>query len=372
MEHQPLRIVHFASECDNIGNGIVNVAIDLAVTQSLSGNRVVFASRPGSYEPFLMRHGVTFTRIPHPRRPYALLAAVVALIRLVRAFQPDIIHAHMPTSALIAHLAKRFGRFALITTVHNEFSQTARFMGCADRVIAVSETGREKMVRSGVPPCRVSLVRNGPLNSPRQQSRANVPLPLRRPAVVTVAGMNRRKGIFDLLHAFNQAASKHPEAQLYMVGDGPDRKEAERLARTLAVAERVHFEGFQDRPERYMRAADIFVLASHAESSPLVIAEARHAGAAIVATAVNGVPELLEQGAAGILLAPGDSRALADTLDMLLRDQDMLARWRARAAANLEWLSIQRVQNEVAAVYQSALRERLHGALYRDPEAQDQ
>jgi glycosyltransferase involved in cell wall biosynthesis len=163
--------------------------------------------------------------------------------------------------------------------------------------------------------------------------------------------MFQRKGIAELIEAFAQIAREFPEAHLYLVGEGPDRSKFEAQAQKTSVANRIHFEGFQSEPQRYLLATDIFVLASHRDPSPLVIPEAREAGCAIVATNVDGIPEALDGGRAGLLVPPSDSSALASALEKLLNNRDVLHQWKNQAKQNLEWLKVKRVSEETLAVY---------------------
>jgi len=98
----------------------------------------------------------------------------------------------------------------------------------------------------------------------------------------------------------------------------------------------------------------VFVLASRAEPGGLVIPEARNCGCAIVATAVDGSPELLDGGHAGLLVPPQDIPALAAAIARLLDDPAERQRWRAAAGTNLDWLSIDRQYRETLAVYREA------------------
>ena len=136
-----------------------------------------------------------------------------------------------------------------------------------------------------------------------------------------------------------------------MVGNGPDRAAFETQAAATAVPQRIHFEGFQREPQGYLRAADIFVLASHADPAPLVLTEAREAGCAIVATAVDGIPELLDGGAAGVLVPPRDPKALAAAIVRLLDAPGEIDIWRARARRNLGPFTVERVARETTAIY---------------------
>jgi glycosyltransferase involved in cell wall biosynthesis len=142
---------------------------------------------------------------------------------------------------------------------------------------------------------------------------------VQRPAIITVAGLLHNKGIQDVISAFALLSPAVPEASLYIVGDGPERATLEAMAAVLPCAKKIHFTGFVRDPRPYLFAADIFVLASYREAFGLVLAEAREAGCAIVASNVGGIPEALDNGEAGILLPPSQPRMLADTLAALLR-----------------------------------------------------
>ncbi|PMB01664.1 glycosyltransferase, partial [Fischerella thermalis CCMEE 5328] len=99
-------------------------------------------------------------------------------------------------------------------------------------------------------------------------------------------------------------------------------------------------------------ACDIFVLASHRDPCPLVISEAREASCAIVATEVDGIPEALDYGEAGILVPAKNPNTLAAALVKLLRNPDTLHQWKVKANQNLERLNVYRVHQETLAVYQ--------------------
>jgi glycosyltransferase involved in cell wall biosynthesis len=225
-------------------------------------------------------------------------------------------------------------------------------MGWADRVIAVSKAVAQSMARRGIPQNKLRVVNNGTLGSPRtRQLKEYQAMPLQRPAIATVAGMYRRKGIAELIEAFAQIAADFPDAHLYLVGNGPDREVFEAQAQSTLVSDRIHFEGFQLEPQRYLLATDIFVLASHRDPSPLVIPEAREAGCAIIASDVDGIPEALDGGQAGLLIPSQDSQALTAALIQLLSDPNLLDRRKDQAKNNLDRLNVSRVNEETFAVY---------------------
>lgn len=348
-----MKILHILNHIRETGNGIVNVAVDLACLQSKSGHQVGIASAGGEYQALLDRYGAHHFELDQTRRPKSLLLASQRYRRLIKEFKPDIVHAHMMTGAILAK-ALRFGQpYTLISTVHNEFQRSATWMGLADGVIAVSQAVADAMERRGIPAAKLRVVRNGTLGSPRQQTEV-VPSDrdLHHPAIATVAGMNHRKGIADLIAAFSQIATQFPAAHLYLIGNGPDRTEFEALAHASPAAGRIHFEGFQPDPQSYLRSADIFVLASHQEPFGLVISEAREVGCAIIASHVDGIPEALDQGQAGLLVPPQNPAALAATLTQLLSNPATLQFWQKQAQQNIDWLSSQRVCAETQAIYE--------------------
>jgi glycosyltransferase involved in cell wall biosynthesis len=349
-----MRILHLLNDIRDLGNGIVNVAMDLACLQAKAGYEVSVASAGGSYEALLAEYGVQHWQLDVPRRSPHFLQSVARYRQIIHAVKPGVVHAHMMTGAVLGWALRGRSRYRLVTTVHNEFQRSALLMGLGDRVIAVSQAVQASMVQRGISPHKLRVVCNGPIGSPRQSSAA-IAASLQPPAIVTIAGMTHRKGIIELIDAFVQVATIIPTAHLYVVGDGPDRGQFEQYATATPVRDRIHFEGFQPQPQRYLQSSDVFVLASRQEPFGLVLAEAREAGCAIVATDVGGIPEVLEHGAAGILVPPREARAIAIALTNLLQHPDVLQAWQTKAKHNLDWLGANRMHQETLAVYAELL-----------------
>jgi glycosyltransferase involved in cell wall biosynthesis len=265
----------------------------------------------------------------------------------------------MMTGVVLAGIFRKNREYHLVSTVHNEFQHSAVLMGLADQVIAVSNAVANSMIQRGIPPQKLRVVSNGTLGSPRHKNLQDYqPLPLQTPSITTVAGMYNRKGIFELIEAFKMIATDFPQAHLYLVGDGPDRPLFEAMVKNTTLNNRIHFEGFQAEPQRYMLATDIFVLASHCESFGLVLTEAREAGCAIIASDVDGIPETLDHSQAGILVPPKDIQSLASVLAKLLSDRQLLNEWKFRAQQNLERFHAARVNEETLAIYREMMREK--------------
>lgn len=345
-----MRILHVLNHTRR-QNGNVHAAIDLACAQAKLGHEVTLCSAGGDFDPLLLANHVRVELMPELASAKAAPRAVARLRALVGARRIDVVHAHMMKSAGLAWAATRLRRARLVTTVHNAFERSAVLMGLGDRVIAVSAAVGEGMRRRGVPAARLRVVLNGTLGTARHAWEPSPsPLALHRPAVLSVGGLHPRKGVPDLLAGFSLARRSRPELHLYVVGGGPFAAE---YRASIAEADQghVHFCGSHADPRPFMLGADVFVLASHADPAPLVISEAREAGLAVIATHVDGVPELLEGGRAGLLVAPHAPEEIAQALATVLADEKSLQAHRARSQENLQHLSLRRVAEQTLAVY---------------------
>jgi glycosyltransferase involved in cell wall biosynthesis len=349
-----MRIMHVLNHTVRY-NGHVHVAVDLACIQAKLGHDVAIASAGGDFDDLFSQYSVSHIIVDQRRKPLNLLKATKRFGDAFRAFDPEIVHAHMMTSVVLAWPWRRLGKFKLVTTVHNEFQRSAIIMGLGDRVIAVSDAVKQSMLRRGVGEAKLRVVLNGTLGTPRLPDVKPEAATLSRPAIVFVGGLHPRKAVDHLIRAFAVVRATVPDITLYILGDGPNRAEYEGLARDLGCGERVQFCGQKKDPRPYLLGSDIFVLASHADPAPLVIAEAREAGCAIIGTAVDGIPELLEHGKAGILVPPGDEAALASALASLLSDPALLVRTRQRSQCNIDRLSVTRVAEETIDIYRDVL-----------------
>ncbi len=348
-----MRILHVLNHTRRL-NGHVHAAVDLACAQVKLGHEVFMASEGGDFDSLLKANGVKTIYIPHQRKIPHLLRALFGLHRAIGRYDVDVVHAHMMTSAVIAFPICKLRGVPLITTVHNEFEKSATLMGLGTRVIAVSDVVGASMQRRGVRPSKLKVVLNGTIGSSRSTGRSEEPKPLRSPSILFVGGLHPRKGLPDLLDAFEVVHKSYSDARLYIVGDGPLREEYKARAAALDSARDITFVGSTTDPYPYMLGTDIFVLPSHADPAPLVLSEAREAGCAVVGSSVDGIPQLLEHGKAGLLVPPRDPAALADMLRHLLEAPSRLSEWRQKSQFRIEHLTIERVARETLEVYNEA------------------
>jgi glycosyltransferase involved in cell wall biosynthesis len=133
------------------------------------------------------------------------------------------------------------------------------------------------------------------------------------------------KGLRVLLEALARLKDELPELELVLVGDGPERRDIEAVARPLA--NRVRFTGYlsQDEVAEELKEADIGILPSFAEGVPVFLMETLASGKPVIATQVAGVGELVKNGETGLLVSPGDVDGLVDAIRALARDPERRA-----------------------------------------------
>ena len=285
--------------------------------------------------------------------------AVVTLVSLCRRDRPDVLHAHMMSGAVLGRLAATASGIPLVTTVHNSFDRHAWLMRLGDRVVAVSRSERQLLLARGFPPERLDVVVNGTVGSVRSAQEIGPPaFSLPRPSITTLSGLERRKGVHDIIEAFAQAAASAPEWQLIVAGDGPERQALERQAARSGYSGRITFIGHVEAPRQVLDQSDIFVLASAAEPFGLGVLEAREAGCAVIGTCVGGIAEQLDQGRYGVTVPPGRSDLLGGALRRLMTDSEALADGRRRARQSLAYYGVDRMAGEYLAVYEAAILSR--------------
>jgi glycosyltransferase involved in cell wall biosynthesis len=293
---------------------------------------------------------------------------LLRLVRLLRAAKVDVLHLHLIgyTGGRWAVLAGKLARVpALITTVHIAPSgpESLRVMLerriinlMVDRFIAVSRVTQERQIRylhqsahkTVVIPNAVELSRYRDVpKASREFILRKQGIPRDAAVIGCVARLSEGKGLNYLIDAMPDIVARVPRAHALLVGDGPSRADLERQASALGVRDRVHFAGYHQDIPAWLAAMDVFLLPSLSEALPLSILEAMAAGLPIVATAVGGIPEAVEDGLNGLLIPIMDARALSTAVVEVLSNaahaKQMGLAGRARAELYSDAILIERL-----------------------------
>lgn len=350
-----MRIVHLLKHAVR-GNGSVHVAVDLASAQADQGHEVWFASARGSYDDLLRAHGVHVYPVPETTGWRTALQSLRAQLALARAVRPDVLHAHMMSSAVLAAIVAPLTGAVLITTMHNSFDRHSWLMRLGRRVVAVSEAERRLLLSRGYPARKVMTVLNGTGGSPREELPVDDIGPLLRPSVMTLSGLHLRKAVNDVIDGFAQVSAEFSSWHLNIVGWGAELESLKAQAKHLGISDSVHFLGTTLNPVNLLESSEIFAHAALADPCPLTVMEARIAGCAIVGTDVGGITEVLGHGSAGHLVPPKNPAAIAAAFRELMGDPAELARWRAAAKTGSDYFTTARMAAEHDVVYRSVVR----------------
>ncbi len=273
--------------------------------------------------------------------PAADLVALVRLVALFRRFRPHIVHTHMAKAGLLGRLAARMTSVPVIVhTFHGNvlrgyfdplrssvFVALERLLGrLSNRVIAISPRQRAEILAFEIAPDeRIVEIPLGIdlsqfLDPPRGRLRGELGLAPSAPLVGIIARLVPIKGVDVFLAAAARLASARPAATFVVVGDGVQRDSLAAHAASLGIADRVRFLGWRaDLPEIYADL-DVVVLTSRNEGTPLSVIEALTTERAVVATAVGGVPDVIDSPGIGSLVPPEDPDAVAAAIARLLDD----------------------------------------------------
>jgi glycosyltransferase involved in cell wall biosynthesis len=227
-------------------------------------------------------------------------------------------------------------------------------------VVAVSRSLRSQLLAEGFPESRVRVVRNGidpgppPAPELRRDARARLGLHEDELVIGAVGRLAPVKDFGALIAAFGLVRSLPGRARLVIVGDGPERAALLSEARAANVSRAVLFTGHQDDVPSLMPAFDIFVNSSIYEGVSLTVLEAMAAGLPVVATAVGGTPEIVDDGVNGRLVPRRAIREMASAVAGLARDPELRARFGAAGRSRvLQSFHIDRMVRTYAGLYAS-------------------
>ena len=359
------------------------VATELGIALAAKGHEVHFITyqqpfRLPSFLPRIYFHEVDVGRYPLFEFPPYDLALAVRMHEVVKMHGLDLLHVHYAiphaTSAWIARemLREAGSDVKVITTLHGtditivgqdpSFHPITKFsIEKSDRITAVSQFLRQETFNAfGCTACSVEVIYN--FIDPDVYDRAKYPETLReqvnggRRVLMHVSNFRAVKRVRDIVQIYAKVRHEVPSV-LVMVGDGPDRVDAEAEARTLGVDKDVFFLGKIDAVAPLLAGADLFLLPSQSESFGLSALEALASGTPVVGSRAGGIPEVVKDGVTGALCEIGDVDGMAKASIAILADRDRWMTMSRDAAADARLrFSRDDIVRQYEALYEDAVR----------------
>jgi glycosyltransferase involved in cell wall biosynthesis len=334
-----------------VRGGVEEVVLGLAQRLDPTQFRLSIAAPPALLDALAPDlEGVAIERLAVDAESWSHVREIARLAAFMRRQRPDVVNPHLfRSTAIAAPLARALGIRAVVETYHGREAWRQgplrgrffidRLIGTlCTRVIAVSRGAADFLVGGkGYPARKVVVIPNGrdlarfAPGRHRDDVRKELGIDPEAPVVGVVGRLEIQKGHVYLLDAWPDVVRAHPAARLLLIGDGSRRRTLVEQARALGVADSVIFAGFRADVPRCLDAIDVLALPSLHEGMPLTVIEAAAAGRPVVATAVDGTPEVVRHGETGYLVPPADPPALARALGAMLRDPTATARMGAAA-----------------------------------------
>jgi glycosyltransferase involved in cell wall biosynthesis len=281
----------------------------------------------------------------------SVLKTLVQLGTIARRFRPDVINTHIFFSDIVTRLLLGW-RAPIVTTFHRDEewwsmpkSQSARIKRWLEavsarhlsrRFIAVSRVASDDAVRYlGIDASRCDVVRNG-VDTQRFIPAAATMVSPPAPIILQVARFYPEKCHEVSLQAFRQLLHAFPAAQLWLVGDGPQRSAIQALALQLGIEKQVRFLGLREDVDMLLRESQLFWLSSRREGLPISLLEAMSAGVVPVVTRVGDIPSLVDHGSNGYIADVGDIDAIARFSESALGQNAARAAMAQRARNTVE------------------------------------
>ena len=295
--------------------------------------------------------------------------------RLIRGEAIEIVHVHSQEAGIPGRIVARLSGAGCVVYTPQTIDIRRRnwfwlyvwleraLAHLTDAIVSVNESDRARLAQWGIPPRKVVTIPNGvdlgEFEKPvqRQDLCCRWGLDADRPLVLQIGRLNAQKDPMVLVKGAARLLQSRPEVQFALVGEGPLRGELAACIESMGLGKQVRLLGEVAGASRLMPAADLVTLTSRWEGAPYALLEAMGWSRPVVATAVNGCPEIVEDGVTGILVPPGDPAAWARAVAVLLDNPDRATTMGRRGRERLEErFLLQQMIDRVEGLYLSCTR----------------
>ena len=299
-------------------------------------------------------------------------ASLLDIARVARQTQTDLLHLHGYKACTLGRVVGALLGMPVVLHEHAVFPKMPPYQKLADwllaplndRVVVNCEAVAEFCVeRRSMDPENIEIIFNGvPLDEFREVSDSaaaeaaeELGIGADTPVVGTVARLEEQKGITHFLNAVPAVKEECPDVKVLIVGDGTLRGALEEEARQLGIADNVIFTGERRDVPRLYKLMDVKVISSIYEGTTLTVFEAMAIGTPVVATTVDGVEEVIEDGATGMLVPPKDAASIAEVVTDLLTNPDRARLLSERAEQAVKQYDVRTSMRRIENLYETVL-----------------
>lgn len=308
---------------------------------------------------------------PVAMRGEADLLAGFRIRALIKRFKYDILHSHTSHAHSLAFLASFGTRTRRIVTRRVDFSifrhsflklSGIKYRYMSDFYIAISNKIKDVLVNDGIPARRIFVVHSG-INPNRFDDASKdhlieeFTIKSSEQVVINVAHLAGHKGQQYLVRSIPLVLAKIPTARFFIVGGGELMDELKTLAASLGIKEKLIFTGFRWDVGAFYQLADVFVMSSIQEGLGTAVLDALALGKPVVAAKSGGIPEIVDDGKTGRLVAPADPAALAAGIIELLTHTGRAKQMASQGQAKIrEQFSVEAMVDKNIKIYQHILK----------------
>jgi|SRR5688572_4812688 len=305
--------------------------------------------------------------VPLSTRGEIDLAAAWRLSRVLKQLRPEIVHAHDPSGVAMAatalSIASPSPRPALVASRRIEFPIARNSFSTwkysqVDRFLAISRAVRDRLIADRIPSSKIEIVHEGVdverlVALPHGNLHAALFLPTHSPIVATIGALVAQKDHHTLIDAAATVVKQVSDVRFVILGEGDLRPHLEKQIKHLHLERHVFLAGFRPDVLELLKDVDVFALSSTHEGMCTSLLDAMAAEKPAVATAVGGVPEVVDDLTTGFLVPPREPEALAARIVQLLKDEALRRRMgRAGLERVRRLFTVERMVQETVAAYQ--------------------
>jgi glycosyltransferase involved in cell wall biosynthesis len=361
-----------------IGGGEIGGAEELVLTQMNllrrdGGVPSLVCLCSGPFAALARELGLPATVIP--MRHKLDVSKVSPLLDHIRENEIQIVHTHGVRANLVARLAAKKAGIPIVTTVHSVLrydynswweAKLAWYLtrltnSYTQKFIAISSAIAAEIAGMGVPSNRIAVIYSGldmdkfERKSAMTPAKKRLPIKPGRRIICMIARLHPVKGHEYFLQAAQTVAAQRDDVDFLLVGEGEERAKITGLIKKLGLTDRVKMTGYYEQVEEIYNISHILCVPSLMEGLGLVVLEAMYFGVPVIASAIGGMTELIEDGSDGILVPPRDASALSRAMLRVLDDEPLRESLIGGGRQRVEQFTVESMIRQVELIYEQCV-----------------